>query len=357
MFTREGINELEASVMVSEGRKKRGVGVMGLRRVKNPIKLAREMLVRGDRDLEGGNAEGRGAQAHCQIEGEAAEKLAKEWGVELADPSYFFLQSRWDEHIAGLEREKSNVGIATWDKQAFVPQGTCGAVALDSNGVCACATSTGGMTNKLTGRIGDTPTLGAGFWAEKWDELYTNKSMRGSPILKLSDSLRGLVADCIPSLSMYMPISGNKKRIWRATAMSGTGNGDSFLRTNAVRTTSAIARYQPKTSLKSAMKQITGPGGELQKSAGDRWKKTGEGEGGIIGIEVTVEEDEEGVVGVKSGIVEDFNCGGMWRALVDDEGKAVCRVWRKGEVDKLGEYKGEGMKYDLGRWRNEKSGK
>lgn len=177
VFTRDGVNELEASVMVSEGRKKRGVGLFGLRHVKNPIKLAREMLVRGDRDLEGGNGEhrgpmmsssrspdsgefteefyrGTGAQGHCQLHGEGAEKLAKEWGLELVDPSYFFVQARWDEHIAGLEREKRSTGVATWDSKAFVPQGTCGAVAMDSNGVCACATSTGGMTNKLTGRLG-----------------------------------------------------------------------------------------------------------------------------------------------------------------------------------------------------------
>lgn len=357
---------------------------MGLRRVRNPVKLAGEMLVRGDGDLEGGNGErrersmtmptpasvigygdkdmdelyanSRGAQGHCQLQGAAAEKLAKEWGLELVDPSYFFVQSRWDDHIAGLEREKNNMGLATWDKQAFVPQGTCGAVALDSDGVCACATSTGGMTNKLTGRIGDTPTLGAGFWAEKWDELYANNSMGGSPILELSDSLRGLVADCLPSLGLYVPISKDQSRIWRATAMSGTGNGDSFLRTNAVRTASAIARYQPNTSLKTAMKQITGPGGELQKSAGDRWKKTGEGEGGIIGIQVIVEEDGEGVVRVKSEIVEEFNCGGMWRALIDDEGKAVCRVWRDGEIHGIEEYEGEAISYDVGRWRSEKNG-
>ncbi|KIN07023.1 hypothetical protein OIDMADRAFT_174086 [Oidiodendron maius Zn] len=60
VFTRDGINELEASVMVSRGKKKRSVGVMGLRHVKNPIKLAREMLLRGEKDLDGGNGEHRG---------------------------------------------------------------------------------------------------------------------------------------------------------------------------------------------------------------------------------------------------------------------------------------------------------
>lgn len=327
---------------------------MGLRHVKNPIKLAREMLIRGDRDLEGGNGEHRGpmmmsssfhddaemdgvvkssagAQGHCQLHGEGAEKLARAWGLDLVDPSYFFVQARWDEHIAGLEREKGSIGLASWDAEAFVPQGTCGAVAMDSKGVVACATSTGGMTNKLSGRIGDTPTLGAGFWAEKWEDVSDNVVRGGSgPILELSGALRGLVADCLPSLNMYVPVlrDESKKRVWRGTGMSGTGNGDSFLRMNAVRTASAIARYRPGTSLKEGMRQVTGPGGQLEKSAGKRWKKTGEGEGGIIGIEARIEEDADGeVVGVKSAVLEEYNCGGMFRAAINDEGKAICRVW------------------------------
>ncbi|OBT86499.1 hypothetical protein VE02_04947 [Pseudogymnoascus sp. 03VT05] len=167
--------------MVSRGLKKRGVGVMGLGRVRNPVQLARQMLLRGETDLDSGNGEHRGpmvmdeegalmkasgAQGHSQLFGPGAERLAKEWGVDLVEPSYFFTQKRWDEHIAGLDREKRG-GCATWDADAFVSQGTCGAVALDAEGVVCAATSTGGMTNKLAGRVGDTPTLGAGFWAEE----------------------------------------------------------------------------------------------------------------------------------------------------------------------------------------------
>lgn len=188
VFTRDGVNELEASVMVSRGSKKRGVGLMGLQHVKNPIKLAREMLLHGEKDLEGGNGEHRGpmaedrsrssgAQGHCQLYKHSAENLAKQWGMEMVHPSYYFVQARWDgtficyvkanvltgliEHIKGIEKEKTG-GVATWDVEEFWSQGTCGAVALDSEGVVAVATSTGGMTNKLSGRIGDTPTLGAG---------------------------------------------------------------------------------------------------------------------------------------------------------------------------------------------------
>ena len=143
--------------------------VYRLRHVKNPVKLAREMLLRGEDDLEGGNGEHRGpmttsedqeaivkppsggAQGHCQLHGEGAEKLAKQWGLEMVDPSYYFVQARWDEHIDGLKREKEKKGHASYDAELYVPQGTCGAVALDVDGVCAVATSTGGMTNKLTG--------------------------------------------------------------------------------------------------------------------------------------------------------------------------------------------------------------
>jgi len=107
VFTRDGVNELEASVMVSRGKKKRGVGLMGLQHVKNPIKLAREMLLHGEDDLEGGNGEHRGpmaqgksgssgAQGHSQLHKYSAEKLAEKWGLEMVDPSYFFVQARWD---------------------------------------------------------------------------------------------------------------------------------------------------------------------------------------------------------------------------------------------------------------------
>ncbi|KFY53313.1 hypothetical protein V497_08379, partial [Pseudogymnoascus sp. VKM F-4516 (FW-969)] len=59
-----------------------------------------------------------GAQGHSQLFGQGAERLAAEWGIELVEPAYFFTQNRWDEHVAGLEREKAG-GCATWDSQAF----------------------------------------------------------------------------------------------------------------------------------------------------------------------------------------------------------------------------------------------
>lgn len=377
VFTRDGVNELEASLMVSRGKKKRGVGIMGLQHVKNPIILAREMLLHGEQDLDGGNGEHRGpmtvdaeaagAQGHCQLHKYSAEKLAEEWGLEMVDPSYFFVQARWDEHIKGLEKEKDGRGVATWDEEHFFPQGTCGAVVLDSEGVIAVATSTGGMTNKLTGRIGDTPTLGAGFWAEEWEEEHPSKEeiflRQSGPALVLSETLKGLLADCFPSLSTYSPILQNDTdlstlskgdRVLRSTGMSGTGNGDSFLRMNAVRTASAIARYR-RSPLQEALTEVSGPGGDLVKSAGDRWKRTGEGEAGIIGIELTLVTDENSEKkSAVSHIVDDFNCGGMFRAAVDKHGKAVMRVWKPGQHSGLEKYEGEGKEYDLREWLHEK---
>jgi L-asparaginase len=178
--------------------------------------------------------------------------------------------------------------------------------------------------------------------------------------------LKAIVADCVSSLTTYMPaaiqgldmnLARKEYKVTVATALSGTGNGDSFLRMNACRTASAIARYGLSLGLKDGVEQITGREGELQKSAGDRWEKTGEGEGGIIGIECICFYNAEGeVIGCATDIVEDFNCGGMFRAIITNEGKAVVRVWRPGHHhDLLENYEGEGKEYDFRLRLSEKS--
>ncbi|KAM0342792.1 hypothetical protein ACHAPU_009156 [Fusarium lateritium] len=347
VFTRDGINELEASVMVSRGFKKRGVGVMGLRHVKNPILLARAMLEHGEDDLEArprradtSSLDIPSAQGHTQIHGKAAEQLAEQYQLELVDTSYFYTQRRWDEHIRALEKEKRGQGQATWSATEYLPQGTCGAVALDQDGVICAATSTGGLTNKLTGRIGDTPTIGAGFWAEEWDEdgdptgssiwdhLKESVAQPG-PLLMFSDALKGALADCLPTPRMYGPLStgGGPTYTTRSFGGSGTGNGDSFLRTNALRTVAAMARWKPESG-SSAVTHVAGRSGELEKSAGDRWGRTGEGEGGIIGIEGVIVRDSHGrVIETRSEILMDFNCGGMFRAWIDSEGKPQMSIF------------------------------
>ncbi|KAI0163483.1 nucleophile aminohydrolase [Pestalotiopsis sp. NC0098] len=372
VFTRDGINELEASVMVSRGFAKRGVGVTGLRRVRNPILLARKMLEHGEDDLRGlahlasgtGNGSGENldipsAQGHTLVHGPSAELLATQYGMELVEPSYFFTQTRWDEHVRALEREKAayqadtkSWPTATWSADEYLPQGTCGAVALDADGVICCATSTGGMTNKLTGRIGDTPSIGAGFWAEEWNEntdptsrsdslpwaAWGKRLVEQTPIVELSAGLRGMIAQCLPTPFIYQPVAQDRRLVTtRSAALSGTGNGDSFLRVAAVRTVVGIARWTG-VSTAEALNRVAGRDGELQKSAGDRWGKTGEGEGGMIGIEAVVVRDaiSGDIVEVRHEILQDFNCGGMFRAWLDDNGRPMMRIF---DGVKDGDYK------------------
>jgi L-asparaginase len=356
VYTTAGTHELEASVMVSRGYRKRGAGVMKVTRAKHPILLAKEMLIRGDAD------DGEGAGQHVQLHGETCDRLAGQWGLEMVRPSYYWTRRRWDEHRRGLgwsytdgeyeaARKAADEGIAvntevqtevqtevklerrkdrTWDGKEYLPQGTVGCVVLDSTGAICAATSTGGLTNKLPGRIGDTPTIGAGFWAEEWS---TTRPTSSSPSSPTTPPLSALSA-CLPGISAYLPIPFTAppelKTNVRAVGMSGTGNGDSFLKLNAVRTAAAIARFSrnhPATTgmvpLQDAVSAVAGPNGVLQQSAAERWKKTGEGEGGIIGVDY---DGDEGT----GEVVMDFNSGGMSRAWVDDLGVERVGIFREG---------------------------
>ncbi|KAI5200799.1 N-terminal nucleophile aminohydrolase [Aureobasidium subglaciale] len=363
VYTTAGTHELEASVMVSKGCHKRGVGVMEVSGAKNPIKLARELLIRGE-DIDGG-----GAAGHVQLAGETANKLAEEWGLETVSPGYYWTKRRWDEHRKALGKstdretylkhkrradkcmsfvEESAADARdidthdpSWDGSEYLPQGTVGAVVLDSDGMLCVATSTGGLTNKLPGRIGDTPTLGAGFWAEQWTDQQSNYHPQAmvcqqqtlSPATRLANGdFGGFLQDCLPTFSSYLPIasqedsSSNQSSKFipspHGVALSGTGNGDSFLKTAAARTACAMTRFSsPPLPFAVSVSRVAGPNGILQQSAEDRWKKTGEGEGGVIGIEHV---QGEGIV------VADFNCGGMFRAWVDDDGEEQMMVFKEG---------------------------
>lgn len=399
VFTRDGIQQLEASVMVSKGYAKRATGVLGLQHVRNPILLAKAMLEHGEDDLWGKKGQGHkddvgdnnmdsvqtefgcgscsdpirvdapSAQGHTLVFGASAESLAKKYGLELMPTQYFFTQQRWEEHIRSLEREKAGCQtqyLASWSADDYLPQGTTGAVALDSEGAVCCATSTGGLTNKLTGRIGDTPVPGAGYWAEEWEDgvspaaafhpssiwdRATEAVRRPGSALEFAGALRGLMADCLPTPFLYAPVLNHsyssQLTTTRSFATSGTGNGDSFLRVSAARTAAAIARWKGVSSAE-ALTAVTGPNGELQKSAGDRWMVTGEGEGGMIGIEsVVVRDFEGGIVDCRSDIIQDHNCPGMFRAWVDDNGKAVFQVWHD-DAQVIGHgFVGEGRREDI----------
>ena len=144
-FTAEGTNELDAAVM--DGATLQAGAVTLVTCVKNPVKLAKVVMER---------------TPHVMLAGAGAEAVARAHELEIVEPEYFFTQRRWD----ALQRMKSAQTLA---RQATVAEsdkhGTVGAVALDCAGNLAAATSTGGRTNKLPGRVGDSPIIGAGTYA------------------------------------------------------------------------------------------------------------------------------------------------------------------------------------------------
>jgi beta-aspartyl-peptidase (threonine type) len=143
-LTHSGHAELDAAIM--DGCSRRAGAVAGLRRVKNPIDLARAAMERS---------------GHVFLTGEGAEQFAASQGFALVDPDYFLTEQSITELRESIRNERLCRPVASADMG-----GTVGAVALDCRGNLAAATSTGGMTNKRYGRIGDSPIIGAGTYAE-----------------------------------------------------------------------------------------------------------------------------------------------------------------------------------------------
>ncbi len=138
VFTAEGKNEMDASLM--NGKDLSAGAVASVSHIKNPILAARAVMEHSP---------------HVLLVGEGAEQFAKKEGLSLADSSYFFTRSRWNSYL----RVKA-------EKEQGERHGTVGAVALDMQGNLAAGTSTGGMTYKMHGRVGDSPIIGAGTYAD-----------------------------------------------------------------------------------------------------------------------------------------------------------------------------------------------
>ena len=210
VFTNAGTNELDASIM--DGRNLKAGAVARVKTVKNPISAARKVMEE---------------TWHVMLSGDGADKFAKEQGLDIVDPNYFYTQRRWDS-LKKIQVEK---------------HGTVGCVALDKHGNLAAGTSTGGLTNKRWGRVGDSPIIGAGTYANN-----------------------------------------------QTCAVSGTGQGEYFIRGNVAYDVSAIMEYKGKSVGEAAQNVIR----KLSDMGGN---------GGIITMDS------------KGNISMPFNTAGMYRGF------------------------------------------
>ncbi|MGI8788395.1 MAG: isoaspartyl peptidase/L-asparaginase family protein [Pyrinomonadaceae bacterium] len=200
VFNHDGKNEMDASIM--DGATLNAGAVAFVRNVVNPIKLARLVMERTE---------------HILLAGEGANEFAKEMKIEFAPDEYFFTEFRHQQLLEARESGKVQLDHS--------PLGTVGAVACDSDGNLAAATSTGGMTNKKFGRIGDTPIVGAGTYADN-----------------------------------------------RTCAVSCTGHGEFFMKSVAAYDVAARMKYKNSSLIEAANETI-----EYLKTIG--------GEGGLIAVD------------------------------------------------------------------------
>jgi beta-aspartyl-peptidase (threonine type) len=195
VFTSAETHEMDAAIM--DGRSLRAGAVGSVARVRNPIDLARAVMEK---------------TSHVMLAGQGAQDFARELGVEIMDDAYFYTEQRWE----ALKRVRAAKAEPLSDADRH---GTVGAVALDRAGNLAAATSTGGNTNKLPGRIGDSPIIGAGTYAN-------NKTCAVSATGDGEFFMRAVAAHDLSALMEYRGINLNdaaRMVIEKVGGLGGTG--------------------------------------------------------------------------------------------------------------------------------------
>jgi len=180
VFTNDGTHEMDAAIM--DGKELQAGAVSLITGIKNPISLARDVMEKSD---------------HVFLAGEGAMRFAKQQNYVLENPNYFYDEVRYRQWQGIKDSDTFQLDHSVKQEGKF---GTVGAVACDQNGNLAAATSTGGMTNKKWGRVGDSPMIGAGTYAN-------NKTCAVSCTGSGEFFIRGVVAYDVSCLMEYKGLS------------------------------------------------------------------------------------------------------------------------------------------------------
>lgn len=247
VFTHDGKNEMDAAIM--DGKTMMAGAVAGVTTIKNPISAARAVMEKSE---------------HVMMVGHGAELFAKQAGIEIVDPKYFYTKERWDGLQQAIKEDSTKSVLDHGNKKSMklgtinrdYKFGTVGAVALDKSGNLAAGTSTGGMTNKKYGRIGDSPIIGAG--------TYANNATAG---------------------------------------ISCTGWGEFYIRNVVAHDISAMMEYKNMSVA------------DASRAALDKVGKMG-GDGGLIALDA------------KGNVSMPFNTEGMYRGTVTENGKIEVLIYK-----------------------------